>query len=202
MNLKIKKLFSTSNITYGLIFIFLIFTLNANAKALMIEGLMKIGFFRPKIEFNEVASNKDTNHITESSREIYFKDGNGNSFSLSSLKGKVVFINFWATWCPPCRAELRSINNLYEKFKNNDKIIFLMVDVDGKYKSSAKFMRKHHFDLPVYIAEGEIPPMYLGDAIPTTVILNKEGTIVIRHTGAADYNTRAVEKGLMQLIND
>lgn len=203
MNPKIKKLFSVSNVVYGLFFIILIFfTLNVNAKAWLMQGLMKAGFFRSKIELTNHISGKSTNAIPEKLREIYFKDGNGNTFSLSSLKGKVVFINFWATWCPPCRAELPAINKLYEQFKNNSKIVFLMVDVDGKYASSARFMRKHHYNLPVFTAEDEIPPVYLDGAIPTTVIIDKKGAMVVKHTGAANYDTPQVEKALTQLIND
>lgn len=200
---KIKRLFSISNIVYGLIFICLItFAFNANAKAWLMQGLMKVGFFRPKIELTNHASDKNTNAIPSNLREIYFKDGNGNIFSLSSLKGKVVFINFWATWCPPCRAELPAISKLYEKFKDNDKIVFLMVDVDGKYASSIKFMKKHHYDLPVFTTEGEIPQVYLDGAIPATVIIDKKGAMVVKHTGAANYDTPQVEKALTQLIND
>lgn len=203
MNPKIKKLFSVSNAVYGLIFISLIaFTFNANAKAWLMQGLMKAGFFHPKIELTNHTSGKNKNDIPEKLREIYFKDGNGSTFSLSSLKGKVVFINFWTTWCPPCRAELPAINKLYKKFKDNNNIVFLMVDVDGKYASSARFMRKHHYDLPVYTAEGEIPSVYLDGAIPTTIIIDKKGAMAVKHTGAANYDTPQVEKALTQLIND
>lgn len=200
---KIKQLLSVSNIVYGIIFFFLItIALSGNAKAWVIRGLMKAGFFRPKIELNNNTSSDGTHDISVNVAEIYFKNGNGHTFSLSSLKGKVVFINFWATWCPPCRAELPSISKLYRKFKDNNQIMFLMVDVDGKYKSSAKFFERHHYDMPVYTVEGDIPSVYLGQAIPTTVILNKEGRMILRHAGAANYNTRQVEKGLTKLIND
>ncbi|MGH2643105.1 MAG: TlpA family protein disulfide reductase, partial [Chitinophagaceae bacterium] len=94
---------------------------------------MKVGLFRPKIELNDPSAS----NLPVNLSDIYFKDGNGHTFSLSSLKGKVVFINFWATWCPPCRAELPSIKKLYEKFKDNNKIMFLMVDVDEEYKHSS-----------------------------------------------------------------
>jgi thiol-disulfide isomerase/thioredoxin len=198
-----KKIFSASNIIYGSLIVLLLFvTFNGNAKALLIQGLMKAGFFRPRISMADNRENKSHNHKSAGFKDMTFEDGQGHTFSLSSLKGKVVFINFWATWCPPCRAELPSISKLYRKFKDNDKIIFLMVDVDGKYKSSAKFFERHHYDMPVYTVEGDIPSVYLGQAIPTTVILNKEGRMILRHAGAANYDTHQVEKGLTQFINN
>jgi thiol-disulfide isomerase/thioredoxin len=63
---------------------------------------------------------------------VTFTDGNGNTVSLKSLKGKVVFINFWAAGCPPCIHEMPSIKKLKQSFNGNDNIVFLMVDVDAK----------------------------------------------------------------------
>lgn len=198
-----KKILSPSNIISGIIIVLLLaVTFNGNTKALFMQGLMKVGFFRPHISMNENNSNKSYNYNSPDFRDIVFKDGDGNTFNLSSLKGKVVFINFWATWCPPCRAELPSINHLYKKFKDNNQIKFLMVDVDGKYASSSKFMEKHDWDLPVYTVEGDIPQVYLDGAIPTTIILDKEGRLVARHIGGANYDTPEIAKGLSNLIEE
>lgn len=198
-----KKFFSRSNLIYGSIIALLLFiTFDGNAKALVIQGLMKAGLFRTHIPINNKKIDKSYNYDAADFREMVFQGSEGQTFNLSSLKGKVIFINFWATWCPPCRAELPSINKLYKNFKNNNRIKFLMVDVDGKYKSSVKFMERHHWDLPVYTVEGDIPPVYLNGAIPATVILDKNGTMVVNHVGAANYDTRDIEKGLEQLINN
>ena len=105
--------------------------------------------------------------------DISFKGEDGKPVTLSSLKGKVVFINFWATWCPPCIHEMPSINELRQSFKGNDDIVFMMVDVDNKMEKSSAFMQENKYDLPVYVPVSNIPSDYLGSAIPTTVILEK-----------------------------
>ncbi|HWK98502.1 MAG TPA: TlpA disulfide reductase family protein, partial [Parapedobacter sp.] len=111
---------------------------------------------------------------------ISFKDENGKIVSLSSLKGQVVFINFWATWCPPCIQEMPSINDLKKSFEGNSNIAFLMVDVDNKIAQSTAFMTKNNYDLPVYTPASDIPSDFLAGAIPTTVILDKSGEMVGR----------------------
>ena len=131
---------------------------------------------------------------------ITFQDGNGKIVALNDLKGKVVFINFWATWCPPCIEEMPSINELKTKFAGNEDIVFLMVDVDGKYKKAQTFMNKRKFNLPVYVPHSEIPKEFLGGAIPTTVILDKKGAIAIRLEGGRDYSAPEMRRGLQQLI--
>ena len=117
---------------------------------------------------------------------VVFKDGSGRTIDISKQKGKVLFINFWATWCPPCIQEMPSINTLKKQLNEKD-ILFLMVDVDDNYKKSSKFMEKNKYDLPVYTAVSSVPQEFLSGSIPTTVIIDKEGKVVGRHEGGADY---------------
>jgi thiol-disulfide isomerase/thioredoxin len=177
----LKRLFSVSNIGTGIMTLFLILMLvNPSVKAGVMQGLMKVGLFQPGIP-EEAAPDK------KPAPDMAFSDGEGKTFTLSSLKGKVVFLNFWATWCPPCRAEMPSINALYKKYKGDSNVVFLTVDTDGNYKKAKNFMKKQDYDLPVYVAETQIPAELLGRAIPTTVIINKNGQIAFRQEGAADY---------------
>jgi len=138
--------------------------------------------------------------IADGTADLSFKDKNGNTVSLKSLKGKVVFINFWATWCPPCIQEMPSINQLKQYFKGNDNIEFLMVDVDSNIEKSTAFMEKNKYDLPVYIPTSKIPPNFLGDAIPTTVILAKNGDMIARIEGGRDYTSQEIVKALNELV--
>ncbi len=132
--------------------------------------------------------------------DVSFTGQDGQTTAVSALKGKVVFINFWATWCPPCIKELPSINKLRHGFKDNDNVVFLMVDVDGKMEESSAFMKNNNYDLPVFIPAGNIPPDYLGDAIPTTVILDKKGSIAARLEGGRDYTDPEIVKALNELV--
>lgn len=132
--------------------------------------------------------------------DISFKNENGKTISLRSLKGKVVFINFWATWCGPCIHEMPSINNLKQLYKGNKTIEFLMVDVDNKMAKSSAFMLQNKYDLPVFVPTGNIPSEYLGNSIPTTVILDKSGDIIARIEGGRDYMSPEIITALNELI--
>src|SRR5690606_9207369 len=124
--------------------------------------------------------------------DLKFKDENGKTILLSSLKGKVVFINLWATWCPSCIHEMPSINELRKTFKDNDDLVFLMVDVDGNIEKSSKWMKSKKFDLPVFIPDGQIPRELFSGSIPTTIIVDKQNNIIGRQVGSADYSSQEV----------
>lgn len=189
-----KKWLSPSNIFSAMMVVFIAaMVISPQVKGWTIQSLMKIGLFQPKIDRqpDEVA--------TEPLPNVYFKDGGGKTIDLASLKGKVIFINFWATWCPPCIAEMPSINDLHSKFKDNEKVVFLMVDVDGNYQKSDSFMKKHQYALEVVSPASEIPPVFMQGAIPTTVILDRQGKMVYRQEGAADYNSPEIVDLIAQL---
>lgn len=137
--------------------------------------------------------------INSSKVDAVFLDGNGKKVSLSSLQGKVVFVNFWATWCPPCIKEMPSIQALKNKFAKKD-VVFLMVDVDSQYAKSKAFMDKKSYDLPVYTPGGNISEHYLGNSVPTTLIFDKKGNLVQRIVGGVDYASPEVEKFMDQVL--
>lgn len=131
---------------------------------------------------------------------VVFKDGNGRTIDISRQKGKVLFINFWATWCPPCIQEMPSINTLKKQLDEKD-ILFLMVDVDDNYEKSGGFMESNKYDLPVYTAVSPVPKEFLSGSIPTTVIIDKKGKVVGRHEGAADYMNPEIIKFFKELTS-
>jgi thiol-disulfide isomerase/thioredoxin len=131
---------------------------------------------------------------------VSFKNHLGEVIALNDLKGKVVFINFWATWCRPCIIEMPSIQKQYNNFKDNKDIVFLLVDVDNKPMEAAVFMKKHDLDLPVYTPNSPIPSTFMAGSIPTTVILNKKGEIEAQIVGSRDYGTSTIQEALEQLI--
>jgi thiol-disulfide isomerase/thioredoxin len=180
-----KKWLSPSNIFSAIMVAFTVaMVVSPEVKAWTIQNLMKIGLFQPQIDHQPDAAS------TKSLPNVYFKDGNGNTIDLASLKGKVVFINFWATWCPPCIAEMPSINDLQSRFKYNNKVVFLMVDVDGNYQKSDSFMKKRGYGLQVVNPASDLPHVFMQGTVPTTVILDKEGKMIYRQEGAADYNSK------------
>lgn len=198
--MKLKDKISLSNIFTGVLVIFVLaMLLSPDFKGLVTQNLMKVGLFQPDVpngSSEEMAAGFSAN---ENNEEILFKDPDGYVVELSDQKGKVVFINFWATWCPPCIAEMPSINKLYSELKDNDKVVFMMVDVDNNRGKSEKFMEKRDFDLPVYTPASSIPSSYMSGAIPTTLVLNKYGKVVFKHEGMGDFSNNEFKEFLTKL---
>jgi thiol-disulfide isomerase/thioredoxin len=111
----------------------------------------------------------------------------GAPFDADTLKGKVVFLNFWATWCGPCRAEMPSIQTLYDKAKGQG-VVFLAVS-DEKREAIAEFVKKNPYTFPVYRIVGATPEVFRSAAIPTTFILAPDGRVAFKHVGSAQWDT-------------
>lgn len=126
-------------------------------------------------------------------------DLNGNVTNFESLKGKVVFLNIWATWCPPCVAEMPNIQSLYNKI-GSDNIAFVMLSVDqGGMEKVKKYIDKKGYTFPVYMPASQFPGEFYSNAIPTTFIISPEGKIVAKQEGMADYDTKEVREFLQGL---
>jgi len=132
--------------------------------------------------------------------DVSFQGVDKRTINTKDLIGKVVFINFWATWCPPCIEEMPSIQALYNKFKDNKDIVFLLVDVDADLKGAERFMRKNNLDMPLFIPNSNLPSSFLQGAIPTTVILDKRGNIDVRLEGGRDYRAPQMIKAIESLL--
>ena len=113
--------------------------------------------------------------------------GGGNA-SLSSYKGKVVILNFWATWCPPCRSEMPSMETLYQRFKNRG-LEILAVDLGEDRDEVQQFINSNRYTFPVLLdAGGKASTQYGVSAIPTTYILDKEGKIIGKIVGSIRWD--------------
>lgn len=167
------------------------------------QQLMKVGFFQPKLEEPqqeaETFSSDAARNLTYD--KASFIDEQKKVYNTDELKGKVLFINFWATWCPPCRAEMPSIQTLYERFKDNDKVEFLLVEIETDIEGTKKFLNDNKLSLPIVYPNSEIPSNWLSGAIPTTVILDKNGKTVIKKEGMYDYSGKEMTKFIQELID-
>ena len=168
---------------------------------LFIDALIYFGWSKPSGDASrkDNSNNADSNEKKSSGNQLLLKSANGKLIDLESLKGKVVFLNFWATWCAPCIAEMPSINALHTEFKNNQNVVFLLVDVDGAIANSTKFMEDKSYRLPVYISAGEIDTALFHESLPTTLIFDKKGKMVYKTEGEANYNTKAFFKRISDL---
>ncbi|MDF2565718.1 MAG: alkyl hydroperoxide reductase/Thiol specific antioxidant/Mal allergen [Massilibacillus sp.] len=121
-------------------------------------------------------------------------DKQGNKVKLSDFAGKPIILNFWASWCPPCRSEMPHFNKAYATEKDN--IVFMMVDlVDGQRETQAKgqkYVQDQGYDFPVYFDnEQQGLNTYRISSIPTTLIIDSAGNVVAEYQGAFDEKTLA-----------
>lgn len=125
------------------------------------------------------------------------KNNEAESIDFNKFKGKVVLVNFWATWCPPCVAEMPSLQNLYNDY--GDKIEFVLLANDEKAKVDA-FLRKNAYSMPIYFEESNTPDQFKTSSIPATFLIDKKGNIVIDKKGAADWNSRKTREIIDKLL--
>ena len=125
---------------------------------------------------------------------------NTENISFDQLKGKVIFVNFWATWCPPCRAEMPAIQKLYDVYK--DEVAFVFITQESK-EVVASFFETYQYKLPVYNSVSRIPAeLATTNSIPATYVLNKKGKIVLSKMGTADWSSDKTKKIIADLLKE
>jgi thiol-disulfide isomerase/thioredoxin len=126
-------------------------------------------------------------------------DLKGNQTTFKNLNSKPVFINIWATWCPPCIAELPSIQELYEDY--GDKVNFVLLSNEDPAKVQ-KFAVEHEYnELPFYLSSS-VPTSFSTNSIPATFIISSDGRVVVSKKGAARWNSGTSRDLLDKLINE
>lgn len=148
------------------------------------------------VSFNPTPVEQRKQEVLES-YDWQFQKRGGGDFNLAEARGKVVLINLWASWCPPCVAEMPGLNELYQDYSKE--VVFLFVARDRKVKVNA-FMEKHAYDFPVYYEKGLTLKQLQSNGLPTTYILDKEGTIIVAKTGSASWNSASTRKLIDELI--
>lgn len=112
----------------------------------------------------------------------------GSIMNLENLKGKKIFINIWATWCPPCKAEIPSIEKLYSKVDKTN-TAFIMLSLDESFAMAKSFAKANKMNLPVYYAAENLPEIFNTQGIPATFIFNEKGKLIKINNGMDNYDT-------------
>jgi thiol-disulfide isomerase/thioredoxin len=125
----------------------------------------------------------------------------GSKVSLGQLRGKVVILNFWATWCPPCRAEMPALDALWKKDK--DKAFTIMgISVGEDERTVKEFIAKEGYGYPIFLdSSGELGSRFGARSIPTTYVLNKAGKAIAGKVGGAEYDSAEAASFFAQLAS-
>ncbi|MDT0552032.1 TlpA family protein disulfide reductase [Urechidicola vernalis] len=174
---------------------FILFLIIAALIFTPIGGVMKE--YASKFRAMITTIDTEDNPVVLKSYNWTLKGLNTENIDFNDAKGKVVFINFWATWCPPCRAEMPSIQKLFDTYA--DKLMFVFVTSEQKDVVN-RFLEKKNYSLPSYNVRSLTPKEFKVSSIPATYILNKKGEIVVHKVGPADWNSDSLRKLLDELI--
>lgn len=126
----------------------------------------------------------------------------GKMVSLTDYKGKVVFLNIWATWCPPCREEMPSMEKLYQQLKGEDfEILAVSIDATGA-RAVGPFMKEYGLSFPALLdAKGTMQDLYGTTGLPESYVIGKEGLIEKIVIGPADWSTPEAVRFFRTLID-
>ncbi|MDT0690929.1 TlpA disulfide reductase family protein [Salegentibacter sp. F188] len=180
-------------IEYGIIFAIFgglyITGLHTEVLGFLQRGVLATGLMDPDLDKNADLAVNDTNSKAYFSMSLI--NSKGEKVAMEDLRGKVIFMNLWATWCPPCVAEMPGINKLYQDV-DKDKVAFIMLSLDQDFQKAIDYNEKKGYDFEVYRVNGAIPEMYNSQSIPTTYVIDPNGNLVLTTYG----NGRLQHQGL------
>jgi len=155
-----------------------------------LQGLvLKTGIVQPSI---------DEEATKQASYNFQLLDQDGSMVPFSDFEEEVVFVNFWATWCPPCIAEMPDIQDLYAEMEKEG-VKFVLISLDDEFQKAKRFVEKKDFNFPIYQLASPLPEVYESSAIPTTYVISPDGKIVVSKSGMAKYNTKKFKQFLRDL---
>ena len=117
----------------------------------------------------------------------------------NQFKGQTAFLNFWATWCPPCIAEMPDIHDLYEKVKGEN-VAFVLISQDQNFDKAKNFLERKSYTFPIYQLISPLPESFASQSIPTTFLISPEGKIIAKRIGMAKYDTEKF-RSLLRVAN-
>ncbi|MEM9000560.1 MAG: TlpA disulfide reductase family protein [Bacteroidota bacterium] len=158
--------------------------------------------FHVKVFINTVFAGRVDSLASENRKKLHdyhwqLTDIEENAFFFEQNKGKVVLISFWATWCPPCIAEMPDLVSLYNDY--HEKMVFMFVASDQR-NHVINFLEKKAYEIPVYFQNSEAPQLLNSERLPATYIIGKNGEIVVAEIGAAKWNSKKVTTLLDELL--
>lgn len=166
--------------------------------AMIIPGTRKpIQIFVNKLLAFSPSVTSESERQSIASYNWVLEKNNKDRLEFEDLENKVILINFWATWCPPCIAEMPSFELLYRDYK--DKVEFLFISSED-HETVRGFLNRKKYSIPAYRPLSTAPEPLNGKTLPTTYLINKKGVIVIEKVGAADWNSESLRQTIDNLL--
>lgn len=154
--------------------------------------LLETGLITPSLSI-------DYDEMADAGTDFYFAGEDLQTRSIANYRGKVVFLNIWASWCPPCIAEMPSINSLYKAYEERNDVVFLLITMDEDFEIARDFMAARDFDMPIYHYRGRDRSVFKSDLIPSTYVITPDGKIAMEKQGMAKYDTPQFKSFLEKL---
>lgn len=199
MKEKDKKSLKKNLLEYGIIFAIFgglyVTGLHTEVLGFLQRGILATGLMNPDLEKKEDLALNNANPKADFSMSLI--NPKGEKVAMEELRGKVIFMNVWATWCPPCVAEMPGINKLYNDVDKN-KVAFIMLSVDQDFQKAIDFNEKKGYDFDIYKPDGPIPQFFSSQSIPTTYVIDARGKLVLTHMGMGDYDTKDFKEFLVE----
>jgi thiol-disulfide isomerase/thioredoxin len=133
---------------------------------------------------------------------LALRDINGEAHDLRDYRGKLVLLNFWATWCPPCVEEIPSLGRLQKAFSKDD-LVVLSVDIGESKKEVQAFLQQVPADFPVLLdPDGSTVEQWKVIAFPTTFVIGRDGIIKLAYFGGLEWDNPSVVSQIQELANN
>lgn len=154
--------------------------------------------------FSVFSCSRDGDKAVDGGRaqDFTLSDINGNKITLSEMRGKVVMIEFWATWCPPCRQSIPDLNTIFNKYKDRG-FVLLAISLDKGSDAQSlimSFIKEYPMAYTVLLDNGDTGRKYGVSSIPTSFIIDKTGRIANKHIGYSPNSASAISQEIEALL--
>jgi len=195
---KLKRNLIEWGVIGGVIAILYFTGLHTHVLGTMQRAMLLTGFFDAKPD----VTHSDGPMLSNQDYRFRMVTSKGEEFTLGDFEGSVTFVNVWASWCPPCIAEMPTIETLHRELNDRENIRFILLSLDEDRERAVNFMEGRNFSLPYHFPESPVPAALRSGVLPTTYVISKKGQIVYKKQGIADYSSPVFRDWLIELSEE